>query len=32
MLDFSKSDGEDVITPLVEAAANSIVDKVVPKN
>ena len=28
----AKSDGEDVITPLVEAAANSIVDKVVPKN
>ncbi len=28
----AKTDGEDVITPLVEAAATSIVDKVVPKN
>jgi hypothetical protein len=28
----AKTDGEDVITPLVEAAATSIVDKVLPKN
>jgi hypothetical protein len=28
----AKADGEDVITPLVEAAATSIVDKVLPKN
>jgi hypothetical protein len=28
----AKTDGEDVITPLVEAAATSIVDKVSPKN
>ena len=28
----AKADGEDVITPLVEAAATSIVDKVAPKS
>jgi hypothetical protein len=28
----AKTDGENVITPLVEAAATSIVDKVSPKN
>jgi hypothetical protein len=28
----AKTDGEDVITPLVEAAASSIVEKVVPKS
>jgi hypothetical protein len=28
----AKADGEDVITPLVAAAATSIVDKVLPKN
>jgi hypothetical protein len=28
----AKEDGEDVITPLVEAAATSIVDRVLPKN
>jgi hypothetical protein len=28
----AKTDGEDVITPLVEAAATSIVAKVIPKN
>lgn len=28
----AKADGEDVITPLVEAAATSIVDRVLPKN